>query len=79
VSNLSEKTTIYLSPPVKKFIQQKAIAERRSVSDIINDSFEDMLEDLEDIREVEKRRGQSSIPFEDVLKDMGLTFNDLRC
>ncbi|MGH2612110.1 MAG: CopG family transcriptional regulator [Rhabdochlamydiaceae bacterium] len=78
MSNLSEKTTIYLNPLVKKFIQHKAVTEGRSVSDIVNDSFEDMLEDLEDIKEVEKRKNEPSVPFETVLKDLGLTYNDLR-
>jgi hypothetical protein len=78
MSNLSAKTTIYLNPSVKKFIQHKAVAEGRSVSDIINDSFEDMLEDLEDIKEVQKRRNEPSVSFEEVLKDLGLTYDDLR-
>lgn len=78
MSQLSEKTTIYLSPYVKKFIQHKAVAEARSVSEIINENFEDMLEDLNDIKEVEKRRGEPSVPFEEVLKELGLTYDDLR-
>ena len=78
MSNLSAKTTIYLNPNVKRFIQHKAVSEGRSVSDIINESFEDMLEDLEDIKEIEKRRGEPTVPFETVLKDLGLTYDDLR-
>jgi len=78
MSNLTEKTTIYLDPSVKKFIKHKAVSERRSVSDIINDSFKDMLEDLDDIKEIEKRRGEPSVSFEEVLKDLDLTYDDLR-
>ena len=78
MSNLSQKTTIYLNPYVKKFMQHKAVAEGRSVSEIINEIFEDMLEDLEDIKEVEKRRNEPSVPFEEVLKELGLTYDDLR-
>ena len=78
MSQLSEKTTIYLNPYVKKFIQHKAVAEGRSVSEVINENFEDMLEDLEDIKEVEKRRDEPSVPFEEVLKELGLTYDDLR-
>lgn len=78
MSSLTEKTTIYLNPYVKKFIRHKAVTEGRSVSDIINESFEDMLEDLEDIKEVEKRRDEPSVAFEEVLKDLGLTYDDLR-
>lgn len=78
MSNLSEKTTIYLEPSVKKFLQHKAIAESRSLSDVINEQFADMLEDLSDIKEIEKRRGEQAIPFEKVLKDLGLTYDQLR-
>lgn len=78
MSTLSEKTTIYLDPNVKKFIQHKAVAESRSVSDIINDYFADMLEDLEDLREIKRRKGEPTVPFEVVLRDLGLTYDDLR-
>jgi hypothetical protein len=78
MSNLSQKTTIYLNPYVKKFIQHKAVAEGRSVSEIINENFEDMLEDLDDIKEVEKRQSEPSIPFEEVLKELGLTHDNFR-
>ncbi len=78
MSSLSEKTTIYLDPQVKKFLQHKAIAEGRSVSVVINEQFEDMLEDLSDIKEIGKRRAEESIPFETVLKELGLTYEQLR-
>lgn len=78
MSNLSEKTTIYLDPTVKKFLQHKAVAEGSSVSDIVNGRFEDMLEDLEDIKEIKKRQGEPSVSFEEVLNDLGLTYEDLR-
>lgn len=78
MSQLSEKTTIYLNPQVKKFLQHKAIAEGRSVSDVINDSFADMLEDLADIKEIEKRRGKETVPFEVILQELGLTYEQLR-
>lgn len=78
MSNLSEKTTVYLSPYVKKFIQHKAVEEERSVSEVINDHFADILDDLEDSKEVEKRRKEPTVSFESVLEDMGLTYDDLR-
>lgn len=78
MSDLSEKTTIYLNPSVKKFLQHKAIAENRSLSDVINEQFSDMLEDLGDIKEIEKRRGEQAIPFEKVLRELGLTYDQLR-
>ncbi len=78
MSNLSEKTTIYLTPRTKKFVLHKAVAEGRSASAIINDSLEEMLEDLEDINEIKKRRSEPSVSFEDALKELGLTYDDLR-
>lgn len=78
MSKLTEKTTIYLDPTVKKFVQHKAVAEGRSVSDIVNDYFADMMEDLEDIKEIHKRRNEQTVPFEEVLTDLGLTYDDLR-
>jgi hypothetical protein len=78
MSQLSKKTTIYLDPQVKKFLQHKAVAEGRSVSDIINDNFADMLEDLGDIKEIEKRRSEETVPFEAVLQELGLTYEQLR-
>ena len=74
----NEKTTIYLNPQVKRFIQHKAVEEGRSVSAIINDYFADILEDLEDIKEVDTRRNEPTIPFEHILKDLGLTYDDLQ-
>lgn len=78
MSDLSEKTTVYLEPAVKKFLQFKAVNEGRSVSEIINDEFEELLEDVEDLKEIEKRKGEPSVPFEEVLKDFGLTLDDIR-
>lgn len=78
MSNLSEKTTIYLNPNVKKFIRHKAVAEDRSVSDVINDQFAEMLEDLDDIKEIENRRTEPSISFEEVLRDLGINYEQLR-
>lgn len=78
MSKLSAKTTAYLDPKVKKFIQYKAISENTSVSDIINDYFEDMLEDLSDIKEINKRQGKSTVSFDKLLADLDLTYEDLQ-
>jgi hypothetical protein len=78
MTNLSKRTTVYLNPTVKKFIQHKAVAEGHSVSTVINDCFADMLEDLEDIGEINKRRNEPTVSFDEVLKELGLTYDDLR-
>lgn len=78
MSDLSDKTTVYLNPSVKRFLQHKAVAEQRSVSEIINEEFADMLEDLEDVREITERRNEPTVPFETVLRELGLNYDDLR-
>ena len=78
MSTTSEKTTIYLNPRVKKFIKHKAVEENSSVSEVINDYFADMLEDLDDVKLIENRRKEGTTSFHDVLKDAGLTYENLR-
>ena len=78
MSNLTIKTTIYLNPMIKKFIQHKAVTEDRSVSGIINDVFAEMLEDLDDIKSIELRSHEKSISFDDALKELGLSKDSLR-
>ena len=75
MSKLSEKTTIYLNPYVKKFLQHKAINEGRSISEVINDNLAEMLEDLEDGFMVAERKADGNFkPWVEVkrqLKDDG--------
>jgi len=78
MSNPAEKTTIYLEPTVKKFLQHKSIEENSSMSEIINSYFADMLEDLDDIKTIQQRRNEDSESFDTVLANAGLTYNDLR-
>lgn len=78
MSILNAKTTIYLEPTVKQFIQHKAVSESRSVSEVINDHFADMLEDLVDAKVIGERRQEPAVPFETVLREAGLTYDDLR-
>jgi len=78
MSILSDKTTIYLSPSVKKFIKHKAVAEGSSVSEIINDYFQDMVEDLDDVADISNRRSEQTVPLKQVLKELSLTYDDLQ-
>lgn len=54
------------------------MAEDSSVSEIINEYFADMLEDIQDIKEVRKRRGEKTVSFDEILTDLDITYNDLR-
>lgn len=62
----------------KIFIKHKAVSDKRSVSEIINEYFADMLEDFEDIKVIEKRRKEPSVSFDEMLNDLGLSYDDLR-
>ncbi len=75
---LTDKTTIYLNPLIKSFLQHKAVEEKLSVSEIINEHFADLVDDLDDIKVAEIRRKEPSVSFDDVLKDLGLNYHDLR-
>jgi hypothetical protein len=78
MSNLSEKTTIYLNPETKRFIKHKAVADNRSVSELINEYLMDMAEDLHDIEDIKERRKDSVVSFDSTLKELGLTYDDLQ-
>jgi hypothetical protein len=70
MSNLSEKTTLYLNPYVKKFLQLRALQENRSISELVNNEFADLLEDFEDLKEVQRRKNESFIEWEIVKKEL---------
>lgn len=78
MSKLTERTTIYLNPNVKQRLKLLAVAKSRSLSEIINNEMIDLLEDIEDIKAIRSRKSEPTIPFETILKDFGLTTNDLR-
>jgi hypothetical protein len=78
MTHLSQKTTIYLEPSVKKFLQHKAVAEGRSLSNIINDEFIDMLQDIQDIGEIQKRRREEVVSLKAALHEVGLSYDELR-
>jgi len=78
MTKLTDRTTVYLNPYVKKFVQHKAIEESRSISSVINNKLADMLDDLasEKVRGI--RKTESATRFESVLKKAGLSYDDLR-
>lgn len=78
MSQTSEKTTIYLNPYVKKFIQHKAVEEGTSISSIINDFFAKKIAKLDDKSELAARRKEPTVSFDKVLEEMGLSYEDLR-
>jgi len=69
-SKLTQKTTLYLNPYVKKFLQLRSVQENRTMSNIVNDQLAELLEDFEDTIEAEKRRNEPTIEWEIIRKEL---------
>ena len=78
MSKLTDRTTVYLNPYVKKFVQHKAVEENRSFSSVVNNKLADLLEELANQGATSKRSNKSAARFEGVLKKAGLSYDDLR-
>ncbi len=78
MSQSNEKTTIYLNPYVKKYIQHKAVEENTSISSIINNMFAKKLSTLDEKAELAARHKEPTVAFDKVLAEMGLSYEDLR-
>ena len=74
----NEKTTLYLDPLTKKFLQHKAIEENTSMSQIVNDLVEDVLDSVWMSKNIEKLRKEPTVSFDEALAEAGLTYDDLR-
>lgn len=62
------KATLYLDETVHKALRLKAAETRHSMSDLVNDALKaSLLDDLEDIEEMKKRRVEKTIGFEEFL------------
>ncbi len=72
-----QKTTLYLQPAVKKFLQYQAVEENTSMSEIVNDMVEDMLDSIWLAKHGDRVRKEPTYSFDEVLADMGLTREDL--
>ena len=80
-SKLSSKTTIYLNPRVKKASRLYALHHSTSLSQILNDRLEEYLEDQSDIAAIDEVMNDSDnewIPFEDVVKELGIDLEDIQ-
>lgn len=67
----SARTTVYLNPRVYRALKLKSAESDRTLSDIVNQAVLELLrEDSLDLAAVEKRRGEPSRSFEEVLRDL---------
>jgi len=74
----NEKTTIYLDPKLKKSVQYYALRDDRSLSDIINQKLFEYLEDMADLAAIKDAKDEPTVPFNQVLKELGLDLNEIR-
>lgn len=59
------KATLYLDETVHKALRLKSAETHQSMSDLVNDALRASLaEDLDDLREIKKRRKEKTIGFE---------------
>lgn len=72
------KTTIYLTPTVKKYLQHKAVEEDTSISDLVNERIEEEMASSRFVALIEKRSKEPTVSFEDMMRELGLTYDDLR-
>ena len=74
----TEKTTLYLQPAVKKYLQYKAVEENTSMSEIVNDMIEDMLDSMWLAKNRERIHSEPTYTFDEVLEDLGMTRESLQ-
>ena len=77
-SKSNEKTTLYLDPRVKRNVQLYALRDRRSLSDIVNESLLVYLEGMADLAAVKEREGEPTESFEHVVKELGFSLDEIR-
>ena len=65
------RATLYLDETVHQALRLKAAETRHSMSDLVNDALKaSLLEDLEDIRDWKKRRGEKTVDYEGFLNQL---------
>lgn len=67
-SKLTQKTTLYLEPHVKKFLQLRALQLSKSISFLVNQEFEYLLKKFESSKKLAKNRQHPSIAEWEIVK-----------
>ena len=70
MASLTERTTVYLNPYIKKFLQHEAVEQGKSISELINDQLADLMEDVEDIATIEERKSEPLVAWNKVKADL---------
>jgi len=68
---LAKRATVYLEPEIHRALRLKAAEADRSVSEIVNEAVRRSLnEDADDLKSFRDRAKETTLPFEQVLKDL---------
>ena len=66
-----KRATVYFDPELHRALRLRAVANDRTISDIVNEAVRLALaEDAEDLEAFDMRVRERGIPFESVLKDL---------
>ena len=70
MATLTERTTIYLNPHVKKYLQHEAVEQNKSISELVNEQLAELLEDAEDIATVQERKSEPLVAWNKIKADL---------
>jgi hypothetical protein len=71
MEGLTERTTIYLAPELRKALRLKSIETSQSVSEIVNNAvLQALAEDADDLAAFADRVAEPEISFEKALKEL---------
>ncbi|MBW4061961.1 CopG family transcriptional regulator [Candidatus Saccharibacteria bacterium] len=70
MATLTERTTVYLNPYVKKYLQHEAVEQNKSISELINEQLAELLEDAEDSAAINSRKTESLTSWDKVKADL---------
>ncbi len=71
MSESSKRSTIYFDPDLHRALRIKAAHTQHSISELVNDAVRQALrEDRVDLAAFDERQGESTISYEELLKDL---------
>ena len=70
MGTLTERTTIYLNPYVKKFLQRQAVEQGKSLSQLVNEQAAELLEDAQDIETASQRATEPAVAWAKVKAEL---------
>jgi hypothetical protein len=71
MTELARRSTIYFDPNLHHALRIKAANTQRTVSELVNDAVREALrEDQEDLAAFDERRDETTISYEELLKDL---------